>query len=153
MVVKKEKRNTKKESKIKEKIKKSSLSAAVAVAVVEKTGATGKKNKQEQEQKKKEKITKKKEENIGGTTGPWKILLYPHLSENSVTFVESENKLVFVVDQRSTKRQIKHAVERAFQVKVEKVTCLLDQKGRKKAFIRLSPESSALDIATRLGMM
>ena len=40
-----------------------------------------------------------------------------------------------------------------FDVKVEKVNMLTTTKGDKKALVRLKPDYSALDIATRLGMM
>jgi ribosomal protein uL23 len=84
---------------------------------------------------------------------PWKILLYPHLTEKSVTLVETENKLVFIVDKKATKSQIKWATEKAFEVKVDEVRSLIDRKGRKKAFIKLNRKFNALDIATRLGML
>jgi ribosomal protein uL23 len=84
---------------------------------------------------------------------PWKILKYPHLTEKSIGLVEKENRLVFIVDERATKSQIKSAVERGFEVKVLSVNTLTDMKGRKKAFVKLSPEYNAIDVATRLGML
>lgn len=86
-------------------------------------------------------------------TDPWKIIIAPHLSEKNIGLVESENKLVFIVDGKSNKKQVKWAVERLFEVKVEKVWIVNDTKNRKKAFVRLTPEYVALDIATKLGML
>ena len=53
---------------------------------------------------------------------------------------------------RSTKKEIKEAMENNFKVKVEKVNTLI-QKGKKKAYIRLSKDNPAIDIATKLGLM
>ncbi|MCD6478196.1 MAG: 50S ribosomal protein L23 [Candidatus Aenigmarchaeota archaeon] len=84
---------------------------------------------------------------------PWSILIAPHLSEKGMGLVESENKLVFMVRHNATKKQIKWAVEKAFEVKVDKVNVLNDTKNRKKAFVKLKPKYNALDIATKLGMI
>jgi large subunit ribosomal protein L23 len=48
---------------------------------------------------------------------------------------------------------VKWAVEKGFDVKVEKVNLQITRKGVKKAYIKLKPEYSAIDVATRLGMM
>ena len=84
---------------------------------------------------------------------PWKIIKYPHLTEKSIGLVERENKLVFIVDEKATKAKIKKAVEKALEVKVVSVNILYDMKGRKKAFVKISPEYNAIDIATKLGML
>jgi len=84
---------------------------------------------------------------------PWSVLKYSHLSEKSIGLVETENKLVFIVDLKATKSKVKWAIEKAFEVKVDNVRCLIDRKGRKKAYIKLNPESSALDVATKMGML
>lgn len=84
---------------------------------------------------------------------PWTVLKFPHLSEKSIGLVESDNKLVFMVADKATKTQVKWAVEKAFAVKVEQVRVLIDRKGRKKAFVRLSKDNSALEIATKMGML
>ncbi len=84
---------------------------------------------------------------------PWKILLYPLLTEKAIGKIENENKLVFIVNRKSNKKQIKWAVEKAFNVKVDNVRTLIDRKGRKKAWVKLSKEYSASEIATRLGVL
>lgn len=84
---------------------------------------------------------------------PWKYLKFVHMTEKSINLVESENKLVFMVDRYSTKKEVKDAFEKAFDVKVDNVTMLIDQKGRKKAFIKLSKDYPASDIAMRLGVI
>ena len=94
-----------------------------------------------------EKVKKDKEYN------PWKILKFPHLAEKSMNMVELENKLVFIVDRRATRAEIKNAIQKGFGVKVLKVNMEITRRGEKKAFIRLSPEHTASDIASRLGMI
>ena len=59
----------------------------------------------------------------------------------------------FIVNRKSSKKQIKWATEKAFSVKVTDVKTLIDRKGRKKAWIQLAKEYPATDIATRLGML
>ncbi|MBI1978892.1 MAG: 50S ribosomal protein L23 [Candidatus Aenigmarchaeota archaeon] len=82
---------------------------------------------------------------------PYKILSYAYLTEKAVGLVEKENKLVFVVDRKADKTQIKNAVEKAFGVKVARVNTQI-KGGEKRAYIKLRPESKAADIAVKLGL-
>jgi len=84
---------------------------------------------------------------------PYQILKFPNITEKSINFIEKENKLVFVVDRKSKKQDIKSAFEELFEVKVEKINVLITRQGQKKAFIKLKPEHQAADIAVRLGMV
>jgi len=84
---------------------------------------------------------------------PWKILMYPHMTEKSVGMIESENKIVFIVDRKSDKHKIKDAFEKAFGVKVDKVNTEITMKGVKKAYIKLKPENKAIDVAVKLGIV
>lgn len=84
---------------------------------------------------------------------PHKILSYPHMTEKSVALIEKENKIVFVVDRKADKKQIKEAVEKVFEVKVDKVNTLITAKGEKKAFVKLKPEFKAIDVAVKLGIV
>lgn len=81
-----------------------------------------------------------------------KIILYPLSTEKSVKIMEAENKIVFIVGKGATKAEIKKEAEELFKVKVDKVNTTI-QKGKKKAYIKLSPETPAIDIATQLGIM
>ena len=102
------------------------------------------------EKKVTEKVEKKTKE---PDFNPWTVLQYAHLAEKSMNMVEVQNLLTFIVDRKSTKHDIKEAVEKGFNVKVEKVNVEITRKGVKKAYIKLSPKDSAADIATRLGMI
>ncbi len=84
---------------------------------------------------------------------PYKIIKNPLATEKAVRLMEAENKLVLIVNRKSTKSQIKEAVEEAFKVKVIKVNTLIDNKGIKKAYILLSVDTPAIDVATQLGLM
>ncbi len=84
---------------------------------------------------------------------PWSVLLYPHIAEKSMSMVDLQNKIVFVVRLDSSKDQIKKAFETLFDVKVAEVKTERTMQGQKKAFIRLDPKNSAADIATRLGVL
>lgn len=82
---------------------------------------------------------------------PYKTLSYAYLTEKAVGLVEKENKLVFIVSRKSDKRQIKEAIEKAFDVKVAKVNTQI-KGGEKKAYIKLKPEYKAIDVAVKLGL-
>lgn len=66
--------------------------------------------------------------------------------------MERENKLIFVVDMKAKKSEIKKAIEDLFKVKVTKVNTLL-AGNEKRAYVKLSMENPAIDIATELGLM
>jgi ribosomal protein uL23 len=84
---------------------------------------------------------------------PYKILKYPLNTEKAVRAMEAENKILFIVNGKSTKREIKEAMEKMFKVKVSKVNTLFDSNGRKKAYIKLAAENPAIDVMTQLGLM
>ena len=81
------------------------------------------------------------------------VIKYPLSTEKSIRLLEAENKLVFVVDMKATKKEIKEAVESMFKVKVLKVNVSISAQGEKRAYVKLPPESPAIDIATDLGLM
>ncbi len=81
------------------------------------------------------------------------VLKYPVSTEKAIRMMESQNKLVFVVERKAKKADIKKAFEVTFKVKVTAVRTVITPRSQKRAYITLSPESPALDIATQLGMM
>ncbi|OLS13869.1 MAG: 50S ribosomal protein L23 [Promethearchaeota archaeon CR_4] len=76
----------------------------------------------------------------------------PVVTENTFSIIEEQNKLVFIVDRTVNKAQIKEAFEKIFKVKVKRVNSLITPQGEKKAFVKISPEFSASDIAINLGI-
>lgn len=84
---------------------------------------------------------------------PYDIIKHPLSTEKSVRLMESENKLLFVVDKKATKPQIKEAIEAIFKVKVKNVNTLITPAGEKRAYVMLSKENPAIDVATELGLV
>lgn len=83
---------------------------------------------------------------------PQEIIKYLLVSEDAFNKMEKENTLVCVVERKSNKKQIKKAVEQLFGVEVVKVNTMISHLGVKKAFVRLTPDHDALDVATKLGV-
>jgi len=80
------------------------------------------------------------------------IIIHPDVTEKSMKLVESENKLVFVVSRNSSKNEIKAAVEKLYEVKVADVNTSITPRGVKKAYVKLTPEYKAEEVATRIGI-
>ena len=80
------------------------------------------------------------------------VIKYPLTTEKGVRLMESENKIIFIVNNKSNKNDVKKAFESLFNAKVKKVN-IHNQKGRKVAIVTLHPDFSAMDIATQLGML
>ncbi|MEM0065978.1 MAG: 50S ribosomal protein L23 [Sulfolobales archaeon] len=74
-------------------------------------------------------------------------------SEKAIAYMERYNTLIFIVDLKATKHDVKRAVEELFGVKVLKVRTVITPKGEKKAYVRLTQEYKASDVATKLGMV
>lgn len=66
----------------------------------------------------------------------WDILKRPILTEKASKLQESHRCYVFEVDPRANKHQIKEAVEKIFNVKVEKVRTVRIRGKRKRMFTR-----------------
>lgn len=85
-----------------------------------------------------------------------KVLRFPLITERN-TMLRSENKYVFEVDRRATKKDVREAVQKLFDVSVESVNTMI-VKGkrkrmgkfqgyrpdRKKAIVKLA-EGSSID--------
>jgi len=84
---------------------------------------------------------------------PYDIIQYPVMTELTNRILEAENKLVFVVNKKATKRDIKLAVEELYEVVVDKVTSAITPEGKKKAFVKLHPDYKAVDVAIKLGIL
>ena len=69
------------------------------------------------------------------------------------TQIEFDNKLVFAVEPRSTKRDIKRAVEELFKVKVIKINVQNSFQGQKRAYVKLAPNFLASDVSADLGLI
>jgi large subunit ribosomal protein L23 len=81
------------------------------------------------------------------------VVKYPLLSEDAVTLLESENKITFIVNLNSDKHDIKRAIQELYEVRVQDVRTLITPEGEKKAFVRLTSDFKASDLAVRLGIL
>jgi len=75
------------------------------------------------------------------------------MTESASLMVEKDNKLIFVVNLKAGKNDVKRAVEQLYEVKVKKITMLITPQGQKKAFVKLTPEYKASDVAIKLGIL
>jgi len=83
----------------------------------------------------------------------YEVIKNPLSTEKAIRLMESENKLLFVVDMKANKKDVKEAVEKMFKAKVVKVNTLVAPDGKKRAYVKFSDETPAIDIATQLGLM
>ncbi len=84
---------------------------------------------------------------------PNDVIFYPLMTESASLMVERDNKLIFIVDRKAGKSDIKRAVEELYEVKVDRITVQNTHKGEKKAFVKLHPEFRASDVAIKLGIL
>ena len=87
------------------------------------------------------------------TFDPYSIIRYPLATEKTLRLMESENKLVFVVDKKAKKPEVKKAIELAFNTKVVAVNMHNTMHGQKRAYVKFAKDKPAIDIATQLGLM
>ncbi|KAI9094098.1 ribosomal protein L23/L15e core domain-containing protein [Phlyctochytrium arcticum] len=83
----------------------------------------------------------------------YKIVRFPLNTESAMKKIEEHNTLVFICDVRSNKRQIKEAVKKLYDVDAAKVNTLIRPDGTKKAYVRLSADVDALDVANKIGFI
>ena len=81
------------------------------------------------------------------------VIKYPLTTESSMKLIEDSNTLVFIVDIKANKRQIKQAVKDLYQIECDKVNTLITPRGLKKSYVRLSKDFDALDVANRVGVI
>jgi large subunit ribosomal protein L23 len=83
----------------------------------------------------------------------YEVIEYPIITEKSVNMISTTNRITFVVNKQATKKEIKAAVEKLYNVKVKTVNVLFDRKNKKKAFVTLSKGFNAQDLANKLGII
>ena len=78
------------------------------------------------------------------------ITFFYIITESAMKKTEEFNTLVFIVDKRANKPQIKQAVKSLYDIGVASVNTLIRPDGKKKAFVRLDPMVDALDVANKV---
>ncbi|XP_032773762.1 60S ribosomal protein L23a-like [Rattus rattus] len=81
------------------------------------------------------------------------IIKFPLTTESAMKKTEDNNTLVFTVDVKANKHQIKQAVKKLYDIDVAKVNTLIRPDGEKKAYVRLAPDYDALDVANKIGII
>ena len=84
---------------------------------------------------------------------PNDVISYPMMTESASLMVERDNKLMFIVNLKAGKSDVKKAVEQLYEVKVDTVNVLITPQGEKKAFVKLKREYKASDVAIKLGIL
>ncbi|KAI0800224.1 hypothetical protein C8Q74DRAFT_1235152 [Fomes fomentarius] len=77
----------------------------------------------------------------------------PLNTESAMKKIEEHNTLVFIVDLLANKRQIKDAVKKLYDVQAAKVNTLIRPDGKKKAYVRLTADHDALDVANKVSQL
>ncbi|KAB1267729.1 60S ribosomal protein L23a [Camelus dromedarius] len=80
------------------------------------------------------------------------IIAFRLTTESAMKKIE-DNTLVFVVDVKANKHQVKQAVKKLYDIDLAKVNTLIRPDGEKKAHVRLAPDYDALDVANKLGII
>jgi large subunit ribosomal protein L23Ae len=81
------------------------------------------------------------------------IIKHPLSTESAMKKIEDNNTLVFIVDLRANKNQIKETVKALYNIKAEKVNTLIRPDGQKKAYVRLTSDHDALEVANKIGII
>ncbi|VDP62522.1 unnamed protein product [Heligmosomoides polygyrus] len=81
------------------------------------------------------------------------IIKHPLTTESAMKKIEDHNTLVFIVDVRANKHQIRAAVKKLYNIEVQKINTLITPLMEKKAYIRLTTDYDALDCANKIGII
>ena len=79
------------------------------------------------------------------------IIKFPLTTKSAMKKTE-DNTLVFIVDGKANKHQIKQAMKKLYDIDVAKVNNLTRPDGKKKAYVHLAPDYDALDVANKIGI-
>lgn len=81
------------------------------------------------------------------------VIKFPLTTESAMKKIEESNTLTFIVDIRANKVKISDSVKGMYDVSVQKVNTLIRPDGQKKAYVRLTADVDALDVANRIGII
>ncbi|KAH6827661.1 ribosomal protein L23AB [Perilla frutescens var. hirtella] len=83
----------------------------------------------------------------------FQVIRYPLRTEAAIKAMLERNTLVFVVDKRADKNNIKDSAKNMFKIPIKKVNTSIMPDGNKKAFIMLAPGCNAADVAKRIKIL
>lgn len=81
------------------------------------------------------------------------VIKYPLTTESAMKMIENDNTIVFIVDVRANKPKIKAAVQKTYEIQAAKINTLVRPDGLKKAYVRLTSDNDALDVASKIGII
>jgi large subunit ribosomal protein L23 len=81
------------------------------------------------------------------------VLMYPISTEKAIGMIERSNTIIYVVDIRAKKAEIKKEFEKVFNVKVDSIGIIRTIDNKKKAVIKINKEQKASDIALKLKLI
>jgi len=79
-------------------------------------------------------------------------MIKPITTEKAVRLIELNNTLMFEVDRKKSKTEIKKEIEKIFEIKIDSINTLI-KLNKKIAYIKLNKDNAAIDVATKLGMI
>jgi large subunit ribosomal protein L23 len=81
-----------------------------------------------------------------------RTFIQPYVTEKTFNDIEKENKLTFIVSEKSTKKEIIEALRLVYEANGMEVNTARTIQG-KKAVIKFSSAGGARELATRLGLV
>ena len=80
------------------------------------------------------------------------LFIQPYVTEKTFNIIEKENKLTFIVSEKSTKSEIIDAMRLVYEADDSEVNIAKTIQG-KKAIIKFKSEGGARELDTRLGLV
>nr|XP_038964870.1 60S ribosomal protein L23a-like [Rattus norvegicus] len=80
------------------------------------------------------------------------IIKFPLTIESAMKKIEDNNTLVFIVDVKNIKHQIKQVTKKLYDIDVAKINTLIRPDGE-KAYVHSAPGYGALDGANKIGII
>ncbi|XP_006876859.1 PREDICTED: 60S ribosomal protein L23a-like [Chrysochloris asiatica] len=81
------------------------------------------------------------------------IIKFPLTTESAIKNIEDNNTLLFFVDVKDNKHQIKQAVKKLYGIDIAKVNILIRPDGEKKEYVQLALDYNALYVANKIGII
>jgi len=85
-------------------------------------------------------------------TKAFDIIKYPLATDSALHQIEADNTIVFIVDVKANKAEIKAAVKKMYDIAAVKINTLITPGGAKKAYVKLSADQQAQDVANVMGL-
>lgn len=86
------------------------------------------------------------------TTAAYDVIKFP-LNSESARRGFNDNTITFIVALTANKKQIKSAVKKLYDITAAKVNTLIRPDGSKKAYVKLTSDYEAADVASKLGLI